>query len=167
MPQNPHRGFLREKEANQLASNFAQKLKLGIKQLFDIDKPRIETAEVDNTVKIYYVDGRPLIASFKDTLVPTLLFEKALMLLPKITVNMGAVPYICNGADLMAPGIVKIEGNFAIDDYVVVEDERHHKPLAVVVALADSQTVRSLKHGKVAKNIHYVGDGLWKELKKV
>jgi len=165
VPQSPHRGFLREKEASQLVSNFAEKLKLDITQLFDSDKPRIETAEVD-TIKIYYVGGRPVIASFKDTLFPTLLFEKALMLMPRITVNMGAVPYICNGADLMAPGIVKIEGNFTADDYVVVDDERHHKPLAIVAALADSEAVRNLKHGKVAKNLHYVGDGLWKELRK-
>lgn len=165
MPQSLHRGFLRERDATQLLSSFAQKLKLDINQLLDTNKPKIELAEA-GVAKIYYVNGRPLVASLRDTLVPTLLFERALMLLPKITVNMGAVPHICNGADLMAPGIVKIERAFSADDYVLVVDERHHKPLAIVVALTDSLTVRSLKHGKVARNVHYVGDGLWKELKK-
>jgi PUA domain protein len=99
-------------------------------------------------------------------LVPTLLFDKALMSFSKITVNMGAVPHICNGADLMAPGIVKIEGNFNTNDYVLVVDERHQKPLAIAIALLGSQDARNLQRGKVAKNLHYVGDDLWKQLKK-
>jgi len=165
VPERVQRNFLREKEATHLLNTFAQKLKFDIKQLLDSSKPKIEVAEV-GTAKIYYVNGRPLVASIEDALIPTLLFEQALTLLPKITVNMGAVPYICNGADLMAPGIVKIEGTFTTGEYALVVDERHGKPLALVVALADSQAMRSLKRGKVAKNVHYVGDGLWKELKK-
>lgn len=165
MPERVQRNFLREKEATQLLNSFTEKLRLDIKLLLDTNKPKIEVAEV-GAARIYYVNGHPLVASIEDTLIPTLLFEKALTLLPKITVNMGAVPYICNGADLMAPGMVKIEGTFNTGDYVLVVDERYGKPLSIVVALADSQAIRSLKHGKVAKNVHYVGDGLWKELKK-
>ncbi len=165
MPERVQRNFLREKEATQLLNSFTQKLRLDVKQVLDTDRPKIEVAEV-GAAKIYYVNGLPIVASIEDLLIPTLLFEKALTLLPKITVNMGAVPYICNGADLMAPGIVKVEGVFNSDDYVVVVDAQHAKPLAIVVALADSQTMRSLKRGKVAKNVHYVGDGLWKQLRK-
>jgi len=165
VPERVRRNFLREKEAAQLLNSFTQKLRFDIKQLLDTSKPKIEVAEV-GAAKIYYMNGRPLVANIEDTLIPTLLFERALTLLPKITVNMGAVPYICNGADLMAPGIVKIEGTFSAGDYVLVMDERHGKQLAIVVALADSQAIRSLRRGKVAKNVHYVGDDLWKELKK-
>jgi len=100
-------------------------------------------------------------------LFPTLLFEKALLFLPKITVNMGAVPHLCGGADLMAPGIVTIDGNFKVNDYVLIVDERHHKPLAIATALTDSQTARNTRHGKIARNIHYVSDDLWNQLKKL
>jgi len=160
-----HRRFLREKEATQILNEFAQKLRVEIKQLFDTKNLGVEVAETP-AAKIFFINGKPLIANFKNVLVPTLLFDEALLLLPKITVNMGAVPHICNGADLMAPGIVKIEASFNVNDYVVVIDERHQKPLAVAIALTDSQTVRNLKHGKVAKNVHYVGDNLWNQLKK-
>jgi len=165
VPEIKHRRFLREKESAQTLHEFAQKLKLDIQELLDTNNTGIEVADTP-TAKVFFVNGKPLIANLKNTLVPTLLFDKALMSLPKITVNMGAVPHVCNGADLMAPGIVKIDGNFNINDYVLVVDERHQKPLAIVIALVDSQSARNLQHGKIAKNLHYVGDDLWNQLKK-
>jgi len=160
-----HRRFLREKESTQILDEFTQKLKLDIKQLLETKNLNLEIAET-SIAKVFFINGMPLVARVKDVLFPTLLFDKVLMLLPKITVNMGAVPHVCNGADLMAPGIIKIEGNFNADDYVVIVDERHQKPLAVGIAIVDSQTACNLKHGKVAKNLHYVGDSLWNQLKK-
>jgi len=165
MPEVIRRRFMREKEAAQLLDELSQKLKVDIEQLLNTKKPKIEVAETATT-KIFLIEGKPFIANLKDMLLPTLLFDKTLQLLPKITVNMGAVPHICNGADLMAPGIVKIEENFNANDYVLVVDERHHRPLAIAIALTDSQTARNLQRGKIAKNIHYVGDSLWNQLKK-
>jgi PUA domain protein len=165
VPEIKHRRFLREKEVEQILDEFTKKLGLDIQELLDTKKTGIEVADTP-TGKIFFINGKPVIASLKNTLVPTLLFDKALVLLPKITVNMGAVPHICNGADLMAPGIARIEGDFKANDYVLVIDERNQKPLAVTVALVDSQGARKLQHGKVTKNLHYVGDDLWNQLKK-
>ena len=165
MSEIKHRRFLREKEAAHIIDEFTEKLRLDFQKLLDTKNTGIEIAET-SAAKIFFINGKPVIASLKDNLVPTLLFDKVLALLPKITVNMGAVPHICNGADLMAPGIVKIEGDFNANDYVLVVDERHQKPLAITVALIDSQDARKLQHGKVAKNLHYVGDFLWNQLKK-
>lgn len=159
------RRHLREKEATQILQQFSQKMKTNIQQLFDTKNPAVEAAETPTTT-IYFINNKPLLAKLNETLVPTLIFEKALLTLPKITVNMGAVPHICNGADLMAPGIVKIQGNFNQNDYAVIIDERHEKPLAIVTTLTDSKTTSNMKHGKTAKNLHYVGDTLWKHLKK-
>jgi len=165
MPEIVRRQFLREREAAQLLDEFSRKLGIDVRSLLDVKKPGIEVAEA-SSAEIYYANGRPIIAKIKEALVPTLLFEEALLRLPKITVNMGAVPYVCNGADVLAPGVVRIEGAFGADDFVVVVDERHQKPLAVAMALDDSQVVRELSRGKVAKNLHYVGDALWNLLKK-
>jgi PUA domain protein len=117
-------------------------------------------------VKVFYLEGKPFFAAMKDGLIPTLFFERALFMLPRITVNMGAVPYVCNGADVLAPGIVKVEGAFAVGDIMLVVDERHGKPLAVVSALVDSQTAKDMQRGKVAGNLHYVGDALWNMLRR-
>jgi PUA domain protein len=160
------RQFLREKEAVRLLQEFSEKIKVDVRTLFDVKKLSVEVAEGTDAC-VYYLDGKPLVAKLKAGLVPTLLFDKALLRLPKIVVNMGAVPHICNGADVLAPGIVKIDGAFEAGDYVLVVDERHGKPLAVVSALVDSVAASSLSRGKAALNLHYVGDDLWNVLRKV
>jgi PUA domain protein len=165
MSEAKRRHFLREREAAQLLDEFSQKLNLDLKQLFG-NKIQIEVAETQDA-KIFFVNNKPILAVLNDTLSPTFFFEEALRLLPKIVVNMGAVPHICNGADVMAPGVVRIEKEYTTNNYVVVADERHNKPIALVIALTDSQTALKMQHGKIAKNIHYVGDSLWNQLKKL
>jgi len=129
-------------------------------------KPRIELAETQ-VAEIFIISGKPLFARFEGTFLPTLISNGVFLFLPKIVVDMGAVPHICSGADLMAPGVVRIDGDFNTDDFLLIVDERHGKPLAIGVALLDSHVMRKVKHGKVVKNIHYVGDRLWKMLKEI
>lgn len=164
MSEAKRRHFLREREVTQLFDEFSQKLNIDIEQLLGT-KTQIEVAETQKA-KIFFVNNKPLLAILNDTLLPTMLFEEALRLLPKIVVNMGAVPHICNGADVMAPGVVRIEEEYKTNEYVVIVDERHKKPLAIAIGLTPSQTALKMKHGKIAKNIHYVGDNLWNQLRK-
>lgn len=164
MAEIKHRRFLREKEAAQLLKEFTQKLNITTTDLFTTPKPNIEVAETQNA-KIYFINSQPVIAQRQDAIFPTLKFNTALQKLAKITVNMGAVAHICNGADLLAPGIVKTEGNFKTGDYLVIIDERFQKPLAIGTALIDSDAAKDLQRGKVAKNIHYVGDLVWNAIK--
>ncbi len=165
MPESKIRHFLREKETTQLLDELSEKLNINIEQLLGT-KTNVEVSQTQTAI-IYFINGRPLLAAWKNVLVPTLFFHEALRMLPKILVNMGAVPYVCNGADIMAPGAVRIDKDYKQDDYVVVTDERHEKPIAVAVALTDSITARTLKHGKIAKNLHYVGDDLWNQLRRL
>jgi PUA domain protein len=165
MPQTFKRHFLREKEAAKLLLNFSQKLKANPKQLFGT-KTRVESVE-KQAIKIFLVNGEPLLASYKDMFLPTLIFNKALNRLPKIVVDMGAVPHICNGADIMAPGVVQINGKFQADDFLLIIDERHGKPRAIVKALISSEEMKTLKQGKMIRNLHYVGDKLWRLLKQL
>jgi len=159
----PHRHFLKEKEAKQLLADFSQKLRVKTETLFG-PKPHIEQTETQG-ITIFIINGKPLIARSNETLFPTLTFEGTLSLLPKIVVDLGAVPHICNGADVMAPGIVRIKGDFQEKGLIVIVDERHEKPLAIGIALLNSQAAKILKHGKIAKNVHFVGDKLWNLLK--
>jgi PUA-domain protein len=154
---------LREKEARNVILEFSKKVKAKAEQLFE-SRNHVETIEA-TSAKIYLIDGKPLLASSDEKKFPTLLFNAVFSFLPKIVVNMGAISHICNGADVMAPGVVRIEGNFDVDDFVLVIDERHGKPLAIGCALLDSQIAKQAKHGKIVKNIHYVGDKLWAQLK--
>lgn len=107
------------------------------------------------------VNGKKVFFNYEKNLVPTLrlLLEKTV--LKKITIDMGAVRFIIKGADIMRPGIRKLDENIAKDEFVVIVDETHGKPLAVGKILFSGEEVKAMNSGKVIKNIHYIGDGIW------
>jgi len=127
-------------------------------------KVGVERVETERAT-IYLVDGEPILAKVNNRLIPTLRFSQALSSLPSVIVNMGAVPSICNGADVMAPGVVATDGDFQEGVLVAVRDERHKKLLALGIALRNKAQITSNDRGKVVMNIHYVGDWLWKWMK--
>ncbi|MCW3992590.1 MAG: DUF1947 domain-containing protein [Candidatus Bathyarchaeota archaeon] len=122
---------------------------------------RVEEAELEDGFSVYLLDGVPLLARAGGALFPTLMCP-CLARLPAVVVDMGAVPYVCNGADVMAPGVVEVRGDFEEGGLVVVRDVRHGKALAVGGALTSSAEMRAEGRGKVIRNMHYVGDKLWR-----
>ena len=163
MPKIARRHYLREKEARQLLLDFSQKFNVDTEGLFGA-RPRVELTEIQ-AIEIININGKPLLARLDGSLLPTLLFEAIFPFLPRIVVNMGAVPYICNGADVMAPGVVRVDGEFKENSFLLIVDERYEKSLGIGVALFDSQAMRRLKKGKIVKSIHFVGDKLWNFMK--
>ena len=91
----------------------------------------------------------------------SLKFDAVLNTLPKVIVDMGAVPHVANGAQIMRPGIRQIEGRFVKDELIVILDEKYRKTIALGIAEVDSETMQSMTKGRVINNIHYVGDLLW------
>ena len=79
---------------------------------------------------------------------------------PRIVVDMGAVRFMCKGANVMRPGIVEY-GEFAAGGIVCVAEESQRKFLAVGKALVDSSGVGGMERGEVARNIHYISDRFW------
>jgi PUA domain protein len=79
-----------------------------------------------------------------------------------ITVDKGAVKFVCNGADIMAPGVVDADSSVKKNDLVWVRDEEHGKPLAVGVALMGAEEMVNAKKGKAVLSIHYIGDKIWR-----
>jgi PUA-domain protein len=158
------RHFLKDKELKQLLSQIQQKTRINIQELSSTN-PQVEVAESE-TATIFLINNRPSFARKENMIIPTLGLDEITKFLPQVIVNMGAIPYVCNGADIMAPGVVSAKGDFKKDDFVVIIDEQHQKPLAIGISLHDSEALRSLKHGKIVSNIHFVGDDLWHLLKK-
>jgi PUA-domain protein len=155
-----HRRYsLKTKQAKQILNEISEKLKNDTDALFG-SKPNVEVVETD-AGEIYLVNGKPLFFKVEERLLPMLLFQDFASRAPKIVVDMGAVPYVCNGADIMAPGIVRVEGEFGKGDLVLVVDEKHGKPLALGESLCDAETTRSTKQGAVVKNLHFVSDKIW------
>jgi len=79
-----------------------------------------------------------------------------------VTVDMGAVPFVTNGADVMGPGITDADDAIAEGDLVWIKDIKNGAPLAIGKALRSGQELKNKAGGKAIKTIHYVGDKLWK-----
>ncbi len=106
---------------------------------------------VNNEFHFFYLQEKPI---------PTLKLIIKNNFLPKVIIDMPAVKFIANGADVMRPGIKEID-NIKKDQIIVIVDETHQKPLAIGEALFSSEEMKNLDSGKVIKNLHHVGDKIW------
>lgn len=78
-----------------------------------------------------------------------------------VTVDMGAVRFVANGADVMGPGVVDADEGISEGDLVWIRDERNKRPLAIGRALVPAESMLAKSKGKVVLSLHYVGDKLW------
>lgn len=101
-----------------------------------------------------------------DKFVPFLADIKCVEAFPYVMVDIGAVRYICNGADVMRPGVKSFPISFRKGDVVVVKDEKYQKAVAVGEASASSEEAQQLTKGPIIINIHYVGDKIWEMAKE-
>lgn len=79
-----------------------------------------------------------------------------------VTVDMGAVPFITNGADCMGPGIVDADESIQEGDFVWIRDVKNKVPLAVGISARSGPELAAKKPGKAIKSLNSVGDKLWK-----
>ena len=77
---------------------------------------------------------------------------------------MGAIKFVCKGANVMRPGITKLS-DFEKDEIVCVVEESNDKFLSVGIAKMSSNEANSTKTGMVIENLHYISDKYW-EIKK-
>ena len=78
-----------------------------------------------------------------------------------VQVDMGAVPYVCNGANTMSAGINDVSPEVVKGQYVWIREENHHKPLAIGIALMGAEEMLISEKGKAIKSLHYIGDKIW------
>jgi len=112
--------------------------------------------------EIIVANNKPVFFYVEEKIVPTLytLLKKAILKI--IVVDMGAVKFVVKGADIMRPGIVKIDLTIKKDEYIVIVDENNKKPIAVGKSLFSGEEMEQLEAGKVIEHVHYVGDEIWK-----
>ncbi|MDR0198897.1 MAG: RNA-binding protein [Methanomassiliicoccaceae archaeon] len=79
-----------------------------------------------------------------------------------VTVDMGAVPFVRNGADIMGPGITDADTDIQAGDMVWIRDVKNLVPLAIGVSSVPGEELKKGEKGKVIQTIHYAGDKLWK-----
>jgi len=149
---------LREKEVRALTDEISPRV--GVEVFGPSDTvDRAESSDFD----VIFVDGevRALIQDGKAflTVRGLLRYRPAKSY---VTVDMGAVPFVSKGADVMTPGIVEADPSIKEGDFVWIRDVKNRVPLAIGRALVSGEEMAKRQPGKAVKNIHFVGDKLWK-----
>ncbi len=148
---------LRQKEISALAGSIESALgtkSFGTDDVVDMASgPEYEVILVDGLILGFLPDGVPFLT------VRGLLRYGATRRF--VTVDMGAVKFVYNGADVMGPGIVACDTSILPGDLVWIRDVNNLKPLAVGKALMDGAAMSSKAKGKAVQSIHHVGDRLW------
>ncbi len=143
----------------------ARFIKEGILEAHNLDMPikagKYEIGKIDNFDVL--ISKGNIIALIKDKLVH--LSVRGLLTNSVETgwvqVDMGAVPFVCNGANTMSAGINDVSPEIIKGQYVWIREENHHKPLAIGLALMDAKEMVTSGRGKAIKSLHYIGDKIW------
>jgi len=119
----------------------------------------LKVHEISTDAQIIVGDGIKIL-KINDEYVPFLSEIQMLSKFPYVVVDMGAVRFMCKGANVMRPGIKKCS-EFQKDSVVCIIEETHNKFLAVGKTLVSSQEMEEMKKGEVIKNLHYISDKFW------
>lgn len=112
--------------------------------------------------KILLKDNKIWFFSYNDFLVPTIhCLRESSLKLPRVIVDVGAIKFITNGADVMAPGVVFFDVNIHKGVIVSIHEEKAEAVIAVGLSLIDAQEFEKTKKGKVVKMLHYLKDNIW------
>jgi PUA-domain protein len=127
------------------------------------EKAQIEYIETELGDVLYAINNELKLWKSSEGFVPvlTLLLSNKIKL-KKVIVDMGAIRFVANGADIMRPGITKIDSSIKKGDIIDIVDETHNRSLAVGKALYDAREMEAKKSGKVVKNLHTIQDAVWK-----
>ncbi len=101
-----------------------------------------------------------MILKIEETYLPFLSQTSLLEKFPHVLVDMGAVKFMCNGANVMRPGITSYS-EFDKEQVVCVIEESQHKFLAVGKSIVPSSELGTMEKGEVVKNMHYISDKYW------
>jgi len=142
--------------AGRIGKNWPKSIICNIKSLNAI--------ETEKNGRLLVSEGITIVQTKDNLIVPHLVEMDLLSHFPYVIVDMGAVGFICNGANVMRPGITHTDG-FGESEIVVVKDQVHNKSLAIGYSRVDAGTMMNLEKGPVINNLHYVGDIFW-NLKK-
>ena len=103
----------------------------------------IKAYEIEKNRKLLIHEGNFAAVLIDEIILPFLGNNNLIESFPYVLIDMGAVRYVCNGANIARPGIIKFE-SFLKDKIVIVKDKDYQKPLAVGLSLCDSPISKSI-----------------------
>lgn len=139
-----------------------------ISEQWRLEIPKIKNLKIydlDENAKIMVGEGMTAL-KIDQTYLPFLTDTKILERFPNVTVDMGAVKFMCDGANVMRPGIRSFS-EFEKGQLVCIVEESQKKFLAVGRALVPSSELQTMTKGVVIENLHYVSDKYWEIRKSI
>lgn len=162
------RGVIKLRHRARMRTKDVDALDAGLEAAFGVrflaKASAVDRAEGGEGQRLVVADNVPwiLLVGSEEKAFPTV---RALLALkpPRryVTVDMGAIKFVMNGADIMAPGITEADPTIAPGDVVWIRDERNRQPLAVGEALVPGSAMPRGPKGKAVKSVHRVGDDVW------
>ena len=140
-------------KSNLISKSETSALLKKISEEWNIEFPKIKNVKVhqiSNDAQIITGQGLKILKINEDYL-PFLSETEMLKKFPNVEVDMGAVKFMCKGANLMRPGIKKFT-EFEKGNLVCIVEETHHKFLAVGKSLVSSTDLENMEKGEIIQN---------------
>jgi PUA domain protein len=125
----------------------------------------LKVHQISNDAQIITGNGIKILKIENDYL-PFLSEVEMLKKFPNVMVDMGAIKFMCKGANVMRPGIKKFT-EFEKDKLVCIVEESQHKFLAVGKSMVSSLELENMDKGEVVRNLHYISDKFWETGKTI
>jgi len=155
-------------KSNLISKSETTSLLKTISERWGIEFPKIKNLKVHQiTEDAQIIVGNGVkILKTNDEFLPFLSEINLLEKFPYVMVDMGAVKFLCKGANVMRPGI-KNHTEFKKDEIICVIEESQQKFLAIGKSLVSSLDLEKMERGEVIKNMHYISDKFWEIGKKI
>ena len=149
-------------KSNLISKSETSALLKTVSEKWEIEFPKIKNLKVHQiSDEAQIITGKGIkILKVNDEYLPFLSETETLKKFPNVMVDMGAVKFMCKGANVMRPGIKKFT-DFEKDKIVCIIEESQQKFLAVGKSVVSSSELEELEKGEVIKNMHYVSDKFW------
>ncbi len=149
-------------KSNLISKSETTTLLKTVAEKWEMEFPKIKNLkvhEIADDAQIIMGQGIKIL-KINDEYLPFLSETQMLEKFPHVTVDMGAVKFMCKGANVMRPGI-KTHDEFEKEKIVCIVEESQHKFLAVGKSLVSSAELEKMEKGEVIKNMHYISDKFW------
>ena len=155
-------------KSNLISKSETASIMKQISEEWKIELPKIKNLRfhhITDSEIIITGDGITAI-KIDDKILPHLSEIELLKKFPYITVDMGAIKFVCKGANIMRPGITKLT-DFNDGEIICVVEESNNKFLSVGIAKMSSIKANSTETGMVVENLHYISDKFWETRKEI
>ena len=149
-------------KSNLISKSETSALLKKVSERWKLELPKIKNLKVHEISEdAQIITGKGIkILRINEEYLPFLSETETLKEFPSVTVDMGAIKFMCKGANVMRPGIKKFT-EFKKDSLVCIVEESQNKFLTVGKAMVSSSELDDMEKGEIVKNLHYISDKFW------